>query len=291
MKLVTQTDCLAATFGDEEAVKMLAAAGFDGIDWSFFNMLNEEDVWNRDDWREHALELKSLGEACGIVFRQAHAPFPTTRGVEPFDTQVMEKILRSMEAASLMGIRYIVVHPIQHLPYRKNRELLFEKNVELYRGLIPHCERLGIHVCCENMWQYDDKRGVITDSVCARPEEFCALVDAVGSEWIVGCLDIGHTVLTGEDPADFIRALGSGRLKALHVHDVDYRRDCHTLPFMERLDWDSITAALREIGYAGDFTFEADQFLNRFPEKLRPEASGLMAKTGRYLISLIETGE
>lgn len=56
------------------------------------------------------------------------------------------------------------------------------------------------------------------------------------------------------------------------------------MPFMEDLDWEAITDALAEIGYEGDFTLEADEFIR----KLMPEASGLMAKTGHYLIGRIE---
>lgn len=70
-------------------------------------------------------------------------------------------------------------------------------NVEFYRTLIPDCERLNIRVCAENMWQWDDKREIIVDSICAQPEEFCALLDAIDSPWIVGCLDIGHSALVG----------------------------------------------------------------------------------------------
>lgn len=288
MRLVTQSHCLADSFGDEQAVRMMAEAGYDGIDWSFFGMTNDDDIWCGDSWQEHAEHLKKVGDECGIVFRQAHAPFSTSKGEEPYDTVMMQRIIRSMEAASIMGIEYIVVHPKQHLPYAKNKKILFDWNVAMYRELIPYCEKFNIHVCTENMWQYDSNRGVIIDSVCSQPEEFCAMVDAVDSEWLVACLDIGHSALVGVDPADFIRELGNKRLKALHVHDVDHRHDCHTLPFMEKLDWASITAALGEIDYQGDFTFEADNFLFVLPKKLQLEGAKFMVKTGRYLIEQVE---
>ena len=71
------------------------------------------------------------------------------------------------------------------------------------------------------MWQWDDKREIIVDSICAQPEEFCALLDAIDSPWIVGCLDIGHSALVGVEPRGTLSAhSGSKRLQALHVHDV-----------------------------------------------------------------------
>ena len=68
----------------------------------------------------------------------------------------------------------------------------------------------------------------------------------------------------------------------------DYLDDNHTLPFMKKLDWDSITAALGKIDYPGDFTFEADFFLRPFPRELLPEAARLMVRTGRYLMEQVE---
>ena len=288
MKLSTQTDIIAARLGDEAAVRILAAAGYDCIDWSFFPMRNTEGPWCQDDWREHALTMRALQDELGITANQAHAPFPTLLDEEPYDSTVWNWIIRSMEVSSILGVRNIVVHPIHHIPYAKNKKLLWDMNVELYRKLIPYCEKFNIHVCAENMWQYDNDRGCIIDSVCSTPEEFCALLDEVNSPWIVGCLDIGHCALVGQDPAEFIRAMGPDRLKALHVHDVDYKQDNHTMPFMQKLDWESVFAALGEIGYTGDLTFEADNFLRPFPTELLPDAAALMVKTGRYLISRAE---
>ena len=288
MKLVTQSEVLARVFGGEECIRILKRLGFDAVDWSFFGMEEGEGIWCEDGWREYALRLKETGAECGLGFAQAHAPFPTALGKEPYDTEIRKWIIRSMEAASLMGVRDIVVHPIQHLDYMKNKELLFEESVEFYRSLLPYCEEFHIRVCAENMWQYDDRRKYIVDSVCACPEEFNRMLDELGSPWIVGCLDLGHCALVGREPADFIREMGKERLQALHVHDVDYLSDCHTMPFMESLNWNSITCALAEIGFEGNLTFEADNFLKKFPKELLPEASRLMAKTGRYLIQCFE---
>lgn len=288
MKLVTQTEVLAEAFGGEECIRILAKAGFDAADVSFFGMEEGKGIWCNEGFREYALCLKEIGEECGLDFAQAHAPFPSSLGKEPYDTEIKKWIIRSMEAASLMGVKDIVVHPIQHLNYMKNREQLFKESLEFYRSLIPYCEKFHIRVCAENMWQYDDRRKHIVDSVCSCPEEFNGMLDELNSPWIVGCLDLGHCALVGREPADFIHAMGKERLKALHVHDVNYVDDCHTMPFLESLDWNSITYALAQIGYEGNFTFEADSFLKKMPKELMPEAARLMARTGRYLIERIE---
>ncbi len=291
MKLVTQTDVLAKKFGGEECVRILAGAGFDAADWSFFGMERGEGIWCEAGWREYALCLKRAGQECGLGFAQAHAPFPSSRGEEPYDTDIRKWIIRAMEAASLMGVRDIVVHPPQHLEYAKYAERLFRESLAFYRSLIPYCEEFHIRVCAENMWQRDSRRGYIVDSVCSSPEEFNRLLDELDSPWIVGCLDLGHCALVGREPEDFIRAMGKDRLQALHVHDVDYLSDCHTMPFLESLNWEGIACALGQIGYEGNLTLEADNFLTKMPGELMPGASRLMAETGRYLIGRIEAAQ
>ena len=290
MKLSTQTSYVIAKYGMEEGIRMLAKAGYDAIDYSFFDLNDESSPWLQDDWRERAVRAKEVAAECGITIDQAHAPFHTS-GIAPgYDEKMMGRILRSMEAASIMGVHDIVVHPRQQLQYVKggNAGQLFEENVALYKSLIPYCEKWNIRVCAENMWQYDDKRKVIIYSICAQPAEFAALLDAVDSPWIVGCLDIGHCGIVSVDPAEAIRTLGRDRLKALHVHDVDYVNDSHNMPFVEKLDWTSITDALAEIGYDGNFTFEADAFLWPFPLPLLPDAIGFMVKVGKYLAGEVE---
>ena len=192
MRLATTTEKLAEAFGDEECVRILAQAGFDSIDWGFFEMAAGKGIWCTDDWKAHARRLKELGAELGIGFSQAHAPFPSSQGEQPADKVIRERILRSMEAASILGIQNIVVHPMQHLNYAKEKAKLWEMNLEFYRSLIPYCQEYGICVCAENMWQYDGRRRYIVDSVCSQPEEFCGLLDTLDSPWIVGCLDLGQ---------------------------------------------------------------------------------------------------
>ena len=204
---------------------------------------------------------------------------------------IMERIRRSVEVASIMGVQHIVVHPKHHLPYLSHRGELWQMNVDYFTSLIPLCEEFGIHICAENMWQRDEYRQVIRESICAAPEEFAALLDAVDSPWITGCLDIGHCALVGIDPCHAIRILGPDRIAALHVHDVDYVQDRHMLPFTESLDWISIMGELAGIGFEGNLTFEADQFLAKLPPQLREDGAAFMVKVGRFLIGLFEEHE
>lgn len=237
-------------------------------------------------------ELRKKAEDKGLVFNQAHAPFPSSVGKPERDEEIFGDIVRSMKNASLLGAKNIVVHPVQHLVYANDGvpEKLFELNVAFYNRLKPYCEEYGIRVAVENMWQDKVLAGRcdtrIGHSTCSTPAEFIRYMDALGdSRCFTACLDLGHTMLVHEKPEEFIRALGHDRLGALHVHDTDGKSDLHTLPYYGGMGyWDRITDALRDIDYVGDLTYEAGNFLEPLPKELYGAASRFMAEMGAYLI-------
>lgn len=284
MILSTQTDFLGRAYGEAEAIRMLAKAGFDAYDFSFFPMFeNPEYPMNRPDFREYAKSLRAVADGCSIACNQAHAPFASSTGDAADDERRFSAIVQSMEAAAILGAKIIVVHPKHHLPYITHAAELKRLNIEFYKRLVPYCEKFGIKVACENMWQRNKAAHRIIDSVCSRPAEFCEYLDEIGSPWVVACLDVGHVALTDEDMATTIRTLGPDRLQALHVHDNNLSEDSHTMPYMLKIDFNALTSALKEIGYQGDFTLEADHFLEKFPLPLVPDALALLYKTGRFL--------
>lgn len=289
MKLSTQTEILGPLYGEAEAIRMIAAAGFDAFDLSLFYMNSQpQHPMNQPDFREYAKGLRAVADQCGIVCNQAHAPFPTGVGDEKKDEAIFTLVVRAMEAAAIVGAKAIVVHPKHHLSYRTHARELKEMNLAFYRRLLPYCEKFQIKIACENMWQHNREAGRIIDSTCSRPQEFLDYLNELQSPWVVACLDVGHTALTDEDLPAFVRTLGKTHLQALHVHDNDLCADLHTMPFLGKIDFPAFTAALKEIGYTGDFTFEADEFLRAFPKPLVPAALELLQKVGRYLMEQCE---
>ena len=282
-------DCLKWKLSYEEMFKVVLDAGFDAIDFSF---CAKADTYDGTIKAEQFKEWRKYVEDLGGCFNQAHAPFPSSKPDEEITKKIFDDITRSMYYASLLGAKIIVVHPKQHLTYSEegNPEKLFEQNVEFYNNLKPYCEEYGIQVALENMWQSKWHPGSerIIHSICSTPEEFNRYLDALDRKWFVGCLDIGHTLLVHQEPQDFIRKMGSDRLKSLHVHDVMPNNDTHTLPYYGGCgDWDKITKALKEIGYTGDFTFEAMNFNKLLPKELAFVSTKYMAEVGRYLVNQI----
>ena len=289
MLLSTQTQRLQSNFGYEQAIKMLAKAGYDAYDMSLFHPLSGDDPLYGEDFTGYAKKLRELADAEGIICNQAHAPFPSSTPERDKDEIIFKSIVHSMEIASILGAKCIIVHPKQHLPYRSNEAELKKINMEFYKSLIPYCEQFDINVAVENMWQHNPVgKTTIVNSTCARVEEFCDYIDTLNSDRIVACLDIGHVSLCGEDMSVMIRGLGGKRLKALHVHDTDGFRDLHTLPFTSCNDFPLVMKLLKEIGYEGDLTFEADSFFRNFPLSMHQDVANFMQITGRTLIKMFE---
>ena len=111
----------------------------------------------------------------------------------------------------------------------------------------------------------------------------------MNSPYLKGCLDIGHTILTGENLTRIITMMGADRLSALHIHDVTPIRDAHTLPYTNCVNFEEMICALGEIGYKGDITFESGNFERSFPEELYLSALTLTADVGHYFKDRIES--
>ncbi len=288
MYLSTTTSNCSNKVSLKESIKILKDAGFKAYDCSLFGNTAARKLSDSENYREQALEIRQYADSLGIICNQAHAFFHSSTGNKEQDDVIFGKIVRDMEVASILGAKIIVVHPKQHLTYAEHAEELFKLNVEFYKSLIPYCEKFGIKVATENMFQWNSGTNAPIDSTCSRAWEFCKYIDAIDSEWIVGCLDIGHASLMGCDIAEFIKTMGNKRLQALHVHDNDRHFDMHTMPFMQKIDFFAVTKALGEIDYKGDFTYEADCFLEGFPLELYPSALKLMNSVGEYLANQIE---
>ena len=291
MKISTQTGSFMKFFSDREIVDILKDAGFDAIDYSFFDVQRCNPDISDAEYKERFTELRKYAEDKGLYFNQSHAPHPSSLMDEAFTKRRFDELITALKNSSYLGVRNIIIHPCQHLRYYtgENIEALYEMNLEFYARLIPYCEEYGITVCTENMWQcYGDSKR-IWDSTCSRAEEFVRYVDGIGSPFVKACVDLGHTVLVGENPVNMIKALGN-RVAALHVHDNDGIRDEHTVPFHGIIKWNEVAKALKDIGYSGEITLETEGFMNQYniPKKLVPASAKYMAETAKIFAGMVE---
>lgn len=291
MLLSTQTAGVFSACGEDEGIKVLAAAGYDAIDYSMFQMTSDNCPLNDCDPVEFAAKLRAKAEAAGLIFNQAHAPFPSWNGKDTaYSEKIPGRIIQSIKIAGLLGAKQIIVHPIA---YPGGEEAQRKFNIDFYRKLEPYALEYGIKIALENMFGHDNKRNYIIPSVCSFGKDLADYYDELDNpDAFTVCLDVGHSGLVGEDADHAIRALGHDRLGSLHVHDNDFRTDLHTLPYSNNcgIDWNAVTKALAEIDYKGEFTFEADNFLSRYGSDLQA-AVNFMAQIGRGLIRKIEAAK
>ena len=284
MLVSTQTWKLHEYYGMERAVEMLIEAGWDAIDISIFKT---DDVPFTDDYREVAARLLEMAKPHGVKFVQAHAPFGG--GFEKYVNEKVPLLPRVFEFCSLLGIESVVVHPVQNGIYYGRQEELFQYNLEFYRGLAPLAKQYGVKIAIENMWQRNRKGGYIIDDVLAPPEELARMYDELADpEAFTVCLDLGHVALCNREPQDAIRIIGGERLGCLHIHDVDYKDDLHTMPGVAKINWLEVCRALADVDYKGHFNLEADMFFAGFLPEHHPLCAKFMCDASRIFADKIE---
>ena len=286
MLISTQTSHAVSRLGFEQGTLTLKNAGYDCLDLSLFEMIRDDSPYIAGDWRNLVEERKAFCDANGIIFNQSHAPFSFAWG----DANIRENIAKprveqSIEVSAMMGVKIEVVHPLHWMPYLGHEDEINELNIQYYKSLVPLARNLGVKIALENMWQKEIKRKCICTDVAGFAKDHAALIDAIDSEWVVACLDVGHCSLVGEEAEDTIRILGHDRLKSVHLHDNDYQGDRHTIPGLGLMNWDNIMKAFEDIKYDGEFTYEADAFLKGFDNEFFPTAVEFMVKRAKHLVS------
>ena len=272
MRIATEMEYFGRKFGWEKALELTAQAGFDAMDISLFDMTKgEESPFMGAEGVAYAASLRKKAESLGIRINQAHAPFrmEMKRWLEGDREDILRRLHQSIRVAAACGCSNIVIHPLHTMNYLNSDPAWVKAvNVEYYSLLAPVAKETGIKIAIENMWQRHRYTKHIVSSVCASPWEHAAYVDACNAVEPVftACLDVGHSVLVGVEPALAIRVLG-GRLSCLHIHDVDGKNDNHTCPGTLSVDFPAIVEALREVGYRGEFTLEAMCYFDQFPEE------------------------
>ncbi len=282
MKISNQTDLLERRFGTLAAVRMNCDAGFEAIDYSMYK--GGTPIFGAGS--ESVLrEMRKIADGYGVAFNQAHAPFSRFRLGEDnadYNRNLYLSIIRSIEIAGVLGAGIIVVHP-SVIDTSLTADQRFDMNMEFFSKLLPRAKNCGVKIAIENMWgHHRDCESRIVKILCSDAAELNRYVDGLSDPSVIACLDVGHSGLVGETADDMALSLGD-RLGSLHIHDNDFVRDLHTLPFMSRMNFDALTDALAAIDYSGDVTLEADCFMDRVPDGLIPSALKFSAEVANYL--------
>lgn len=252
-----------------EAAEFLAKLGFEAIDVNFCRCtyqepFEREDILDGDNWKEEILRLKDKLAELNLVPVLSHQPFRYDYK-SPIPAYEHEMMFRAIDACSLLGIPYTVVHPLRE----KNEEktMLIDKTVEVFTPIQKYAAERGVCLAMENMFN-------------TTADELVEIVDRVGC---AACWDTGHANFGHQPQGESIRKLGH-RLKALHINDNFGQSDNHTPPFLGTTNWPEVMQALKDINYDGPFNYEV--MTHRLPDENREEYSAYLVKTAKYLLSL-----
>ena len=255
-----------------------AAAGFEALD---FNCALSR--YAPDNYREIMAEAKEYAASKGLRFELCHLPF----GNKPWTTGDAQKAFnehmsRSIDAASILGVDYAVVHPVdttklrQDMDYNKSLEL----EMKVLSPFVNEGAKKGVNIVVENMRIAAEQEKLMTTPFIlgrenSEPEHLSRVADKLG---IGICWDFGHAHCSWINSYEALKIVGS-RLKMTHVCDNHKYLDEHLAPFFGSIDWAGAAKGMAEIGYRGLFNFEVSA------GKLPPETREIYAK---YLISAAE---
>ena len=258
-QIVTTTCVFPPPYPSEVILDRLAAIGYTSLDIGLDYCVGKGDLLDGDNWRERVMALRRQADALGVTYTHSHAPGNAGNRSEPQ--------MRALEAAALLGARYIVVHPIHEI----NGQIITDDaefiriNVEATLPLLPIAEKLGLTILSENiLW-----------GSSIYPRNIVELVKAVDSPYFGWCFDPGHANFYGITPS-VLRELDVVPL-SLHIQDTHGpgSGDEHLLPGDGSIDWKEFLHILHDIGYKGELVLEAHHQSYNAPDE---EKDGILTE-------------
>lgn len=203
---------------------------------------------------------------------------------------------KSMKICKYLECPYIVVHGFKLARNLGSEEAEWQRTEKFLDTILPMAKEMGIVICIENI--YTSVGNHIIEGPCCNIRKNIERIDRInekyGAEVLGFCFDTGHAKLVGLNFEGFITRLDY-RLKVLHIHDNDGVGDLHQIPFTftrtrentSSTDWDGFIRGLRNIRYDGVLSFETAPVLSSFPNEMKADALGFIAKIGRHFSGII----
>ncbi len=174
----------------------------------------------------------------------------------------------AIQRAAWLGCdAYLLVPGIVACPWVEEKvryDHALQRSREMITQLLETCERLGVDLCVENVW----------NGMFYSPVELQQFVDSFGSERLGVYLDVGNLIGIHQHPPHWIELLGS-RIKRVHVKDYAPKQGfCDLLE--GDVPWAQTVAALRGIGYDGTVVAE-----------MMPPGEGLLERTSKAMDEIL----
>lgn len=156
----------------------------------------------------------------------------------------IQMILNTLDFAHAVGAANISVTSGKALPTMPPEKAMRQLHESLH-PVLERAEKLQVRVGIES-------EPMLFIEWAAELRE---LIDRVGSRMLGANLDIGHSVVLGEDIAATVKLL-DGRIWNCHVEDIPGRKHYHLIPGTGNLDWQGLKKALVAAKYDRFLTVE-----------------------------------
>lgn len=309
-KLGVQTKNVVFDEHPEEGFAVLRRAGFSCADFSLNEYLLNTDIYRAMLNRFFNASVSELerffaphrkgAEAAGITINQMHMPYPVyvPAGEKEVNDYLWNEVApKSMAVCAFFDCPYIVIHGFKLAKFLGSEEKEWEQTEKFIDSIAPMAREMGITICIENL--YEGIGGHLVEGPGCDAVKAAERIDRINGKYhaeVLGfCFDTGHANLVGIDMERFITTLGN-RLKVLHIHDNDGISDLHQIPFTfaktrenkASTDWKGFVRGLKNVGFQGTLSFETAPVLSAFPEEVKEDALGFIARIGTYFAGEIE---
>jgi sugar phosphate isomerase/epimerase len=196
----------------------LAEAGFTCAEYSHVEYLTTDQAERlRQASEEAKVEPWSVHSWVGLPADRAEAE------------RTLTALWPILDKCAVLRAKVVVLHPGGHMLSHEGATAQAKRmagNMSVLKPLCDRAAKIGVSVAVENCGPIEDLEFILE------------LVRTVGARNAGFCIDTGHAKLFGVSPAEAILRMGR-RLLTTHLQDN-----------LGLIDWVSVFAALRDIGYS-----------------------------------------
>lgn len=271
--------------GLNESFELIKNAGFDALEIDLSRGLGGAAL-ESENWKDEMIAIRNAAEAAGLAIVSAHAPHDPRLYIPECAPSGEERayfdalLVRSAEAAGILGAGILVVHPVDNFTDAEyDSAVNLETNKKYLADVIGEAEKYGVKIAVENVYYSSAYR--LRRRYGESAEEVIALADALGAGV---CWNCGHAHPVTMDQARAIKKIGK-RMILMHVSDSRGHTDAGLPPMIGggNIKWEQIMPAVAEIGYEGYAVLTADRYLPEMPKSLQPDAAAFARTVCRRL--------
>jgi protein FrlC len=238
------------------ALEQISAAGYDGVE-----ILADKPHWYPDtldsgaaevlrrEIRDLKLAVSNVNANCTFGYFSDAPPEPFFEPSlispnEKYRADRIRMIQTTLQFAKAIGADNISITSGKALPTMPPAAAMKQLRESL-APVLETAEKLKIRV------GFECEPGLFIEWATELRE----LIDRLGSKMLGANLDIGHSVVLGEDIPATLKLL-KGRIWNCHIEDIPGRKHYHLIPGQGTMDWVALKQALQAIKYDRFLTVE-----------------------------------